>query len=368
MTSRPPRIPVHTLAGVPGADVTTHRFETGDGLDLSLLRFCREPAGDVVLIVHGLTTSSDMFIMPEHRNLVSFLLDNGFTDVWTLDSRMSNRHAYNAEAAPYSLDDVARYDYAPALRVIREAVGARGIHVISHCLGAVSVLMSIFGGVEGVAGEVRSVIANSTGLTPRVPAWSQVKLTVAPDLLQHVLRLDSIGPKWRERPLLSRAGLLARVVGLGHPECDEPACHMLSMMWGSGRPAMYHHANLHAETHRRGGDLYGPTGFEYYRHMARMVRAGRAVRHDGRKHPDLPADYLAGAAEVRTPVLLTTGAENNVFADSNQVCYERLEAVAPGRHELEVFDGYGHQDVFMGRNAARDVFPRMLDFLKRQAG
>ncbi|MGH3431660.1 MAG: hypothetical protein ACRDQB_02360 [Thermocrispum sp.] len=367
MTARLTRIPVRTLAGVPGADVTTHRFETEDGLTLSLLRFCREQAGDVVLVVHGLTTSSDMFIMPEHRNLVSFLLDNGFTDVWTLDGRMSNRHQYNDGERPYTLDDVARYDYAPALRVIREVAGDRAVHVVSHCLGAVSVLMSVFGGVDGVAGRVRSVIANSAGLTPRVPAWSQVKLAMAPVLLKDLLRLPSIGPGWAAEPLLSRAGLLARVVRLGHPECDEPACHMLSMMWGSGRPALYHHANLLAQTHERSEDLYGPTGFEYYRHMHKMVRAGRAVRYDRRRHPDLPADYLAGAAEVRTPVLLTTGLVNDVFADSNQVCYQRLEAVAPGRHELEVFDGYGHQDVFMGRHAARDVFPRMLDFLKRQA-
>lgn len=366
MTTR--RIPLHTLAGVAGADVTTHRFETEDGLDLSLLRFCREPAENVVLVVHGLTTSSDMFIMPEHRNLVSFLLDNGFTDVWTLDGRMSNRHDYNNGGHSFTLDDIARYDYAPALRAMRREIGAREVHVISHCLGSVTFLMSLFAEVDGVAGQVRSVIANSVALTPRVPAWSQVKLTVAPGLLESVLGLHSIGPDWHTEPVLSRAGLVARMVGLGHPECDEPSCHMLSLMWGSGRPALYNHANLHADTHARGADLYGPTGFEYYRHMSKMVRAGRAVKFDRRKHPELPADYLAGAAEVRTPVLLTTGADNRVFVDSNQVCYERLEAVAPGRHELEVFDGYGHQDVFMGRNAARDVFPRMLDFLKRQAG
>lgn len=363
------RIPPHTLDGVPGAEVAEHAFETADGLRLSLLRFCREPAGDAVLVIPGLTTSSDMYIMPEHRNLVSFLLDNGFTDVWTLDGRMSNRHAYNSGPHPYTLDDVALYDYTPALEVIRAAIGGRGLHVISHCLGSVSFLMGLFGGVPGFDG-VRSVIANSVGLTPRVPRWSDVKLAVAPTLLQHVLRLDHISPRWHEQPLLSRGGLVARLVDLGHRECDEPACHMLSMMWGSGRPAMFSHANLHHQTHARSGDLYGPTGFQYYRHVHKMVRAGRAIKYDTRKdaHRDLPEDYLAGAAEVSTPVLLTTGSANRVFADSNQVCYERLEAVAPGRHELEIFEGYGHQDVFMGRDVARDVFPRMLDFLKRQAG
>src|SRR5262245_20858328 len=85
------RIPLFTLEGVPGADASVHPFSTDDGLGLSMLRFTRGPAGDqggdAVLIIHGLTTSSDMFIMPEHHNLVRFLLDNGFRDVWTLDYR-----------------------------------------------------------------------------------------------------------------------------------------------------------------------------------------------------------------------------------------------------------------------------------------
>ncbi len=67
-------IPLYTLEGVRDADVTTHYFSTQDGLGLSMLRFNRDPgneAKDSIMIVHGLTTSTDMFVMPEHYNLVS---------------------------------------------------------------------------------------------------------------------------------------------------------------------------------------------------------------------------------------------------------------------------------------------------------
>ena len=67
-----------------------------------------------------------------------------------------------------------------------------------------------------------------------------------------------------------------------HPECDDPACHMLSLMWGAGFPALYSHENLHQVTHERGGDLYGATGMHYYRHVLKMVDAGRAVKYDDR--------------------------------------------------------------------------------------
>jgi cholesterol oxidase len=369
------RIPLFTLTGVPGADVSTHPFTTDDGLGLSMLRFQRTGAGsqagrggqdDVVLVVHGLTTSSDMFIMPEHRNLVRFLHDNGFPDVWTLDYRMSNRYPYNRAMHRYTMDDIALYDYPAALHTLRETVGPRRIHVIAHCLGSVSFLMSLFGAaVDGVT----SVIANSAGLTPRVPAWSRVKLNLAPTLVEWVLGFEYLDPNWQQEPALSRGWIFSKLVDLFHPECDVPACHMLSLMWGAGRPALYRHENLHEVTHERGGDLYGASGLNYYRHVLKMVDAGRAVKYDP-ADPNvaaLPDDYLAGAADITTPVLLTTGDTNKVFADSNIECWKRLEAVAPGRHELEVIPGYGHQDVFMGKNVSHDVFPRMLDFLKRQA-
>ena len=69
---------LYTLEGVPDADVTTHYFSTEDQkLGLSMLRFNRGPSDDAVLIIHGLTTSSDMFIMPEHTNLVRYLRGDG---------------------------------------------------------------------------------------------------------------------------------------------------------------------------------------------------------------------------------------------------------------------------------------------------
>ena len=77
----------------------------------------------------------------------------------------------------------------------------------------------------------------------------------------------------------------------------------------------------------------------------------------------LKSDRLLAAI----PVLLTTGADNKVFADSNIVCYERLRALGCDHHELQVYPGYGHQDVFMGEHVARDCFPAMLDFIRRHS-
>jgi cholesterol oxidase len=143
---------------------------------------------------------------------------------------------------------------------------------------------------------------------------------------------------------------------------------MLSLMWGTGWPALYSHENLADVTHRRGGDLYGATSMHYYRHVSKMVRAGsRPLKYDvgNPRHAELPDDYFVYAREIETPVLLTTGDNNKVFTDSNIVCHERLVAMGCTHHELEVFPNYGHQDVFMGKDVARDCFPAMLDFIRR---
>ncbi|MBF6648328.1 alpha/beta fold hydrolase [Methylobacter sp. BlB1] len=360
-------IPLYTTEGVQGAEITTHPFTTADGLGLSLLRFQKAPCDDVVVIIHGLTTSSDMFIMPEHYNLVQYLLDNNFTDVWTLDYRMSNRYSYNLHRNRYNMDDIAQFDHPAAIAAVRRAVGeGRRIHVICHCLGSVSFMMSLFG--KAVTG-IRSVIANSVSLTPRVPAWSKVKLNAGPFLCDYLLSVEYINPYWRREPGWSLGKVLGWLISAFHRECDSPECHMLSFMWGTGFPALYNHDNLLDVTHRRGGDLYGGVSVHYYRHVLKMVNANNtAVKFEtgNPKYQTLPDDYFAYADEIETPVLFMTGQQNRVFTDSNIVCHERLEKIVPGRHQLQVFPNYGHQDVFMGKNVHVDIFPRLLEFLESQ--
>jgi pimeloyl-ACP methyl ester carboxylesterase len=360
------RIPRYTLDGVTEVEVSTHPFSTEDGLGLSLTRFRRDECDDVVLLVHGLTSSMDIFIMPEHRNLVSYLLDDGFADVWALDFRMSNRFPYDTETHSYSLDDIADWDYPAALAELRQHIGDRRVHVIAHCLGSLSFTMSLF---AGRLPDITSLTCNSVSLTPRVSSWSRIKLIYGPPVFQYGLGLDLLDPRFAHAPKFTRDWALARAVDLAHRECDVSACHMLSFMWGSGNPAMYEHDNLKPETHERMADLCSACGTSYYRHVGKMVRAGHAVRYDpgDQRHSDLPRDYLANAGKISTAMLLLTGDRNRVFTDSNIVGHRRLSKAMPGPCELEVLPGYGHLDPIIGKKAHLDVFPRIAEFLKRQA-
>jgi cholesterol oxidase len=249
---------------------------------------------------------------------------------------------------------------------IRNNVGPdTGLHVISHCLGAVSFSLALFGGT--VTDEVTSAIVNSVSLRPRVAPWSKAKLWFAPFLVEYILGRPYVSPRWRSDPYLTRGKLISYLVSAFHSECDYPACHMLSFMWGTGYPALYSHDLIDEVTHDRGEDLYGPTAMHYHRHVRKMVGAGhRAVKYDpkDRRYDALPDDYLDGAGDVEVPVLFCTGEENRVFMDSNILAYETMKEKAPGRHELATFAEYGHQDVFMGNTVDEDIFPTLLDFLE----
>lgn len=361
-------IPLYTLDGVPNARVTTHYVSTGDDLGLSLLRFWQADCDDVFVIIHGLTTSSDMFIMPEHENLVAWLHRQGFTDVFTFDFRMSNRHDYNLRLHRYSMDDCALYDHPAGIAAVRQIVGGdKRIHVIAHCLGSMSLVMSLF--AKRI--EVASVIANSVALTPRIPTWSRIKGNVFPFVLEYLLSVPYANPRWHEDPNLTLGKILSWCVSLFHRECDVRACHMLSLMWGTGWPALYEHANMADVSHQRGGDLYGGTSFNFHRHVMKMVaNDNTAVKMypDKPEHAALPDNYFMHAKEINTPVLFTTGRTNNVFTDSNIECFSRLKEMVRGNpHELLILEGYGHQDPFMGKNVSQDVFPQFLPFLKKYA-
>ena len=361
-------IPIFTLEGVHNAEISTHYFSTADHLGLSLFRFQRAPCDDVVVLLHGLTNSTDMFIMPEHYNLVNYLLDHGFTDVWSLDWRGSMRFNYDLFPTNFSMDDTALYDMPAAFAKIRAVVGPeRRIHVISHCLGSVSFMMSLYAGlVDGIT----SIVSNSVSITPHVPRWSYIKLCVAPFLMNWILRFTCLNPRWASLPGpgVPQGKLLAKFISLGHPECNVPACHMLSFMWGSGRPGVYRHENLEDITHRRTGDLFGAININYYLHVRKMARLQLVVkmRPNDPRYAPLPGNYLDHAAEIDTPILFVTGDRNRVFTDSNVIAYNTLARINPDhRNELRMLPGYGHQDPIMGKNSHADVFPIFVDFIER---
>lgn len=318
--------------------------------------------------MHGLTTSTDMFIMPEHKNLVTYLHEHGFNDVWSFDWRGSLRSNYNLTPHRYNLDDIALYDVPAALRTVRENVGKdKRIHFIVHCVGSISFFMSLFAKkIDGIT----SVISNSVSITPNVALWSKIKLILAPFFIENVFRFPNVNPRWSYLPGPARGKLFSKFISLFHTECDNSACHMLSLMWGTGWPACYEHANLPSVTHRRVGDLFGATSMNYHRHIRKSIFRKVVVKYKvlDTRYDSLPNNYLEYASEIKTPILFITGDKNKVFKNSNIIAYETLKRLKhDNKNELFIAKGYGHQDTLMGINSDKDIFPKIVGFLKKHS-
>lgn len=345
-------------------------FRASDGTELGLSRVVAAPADEAgthrpaVLLLHGLTTSADMFVLPETRNLVDVLLDAGY-EPWLLDWRGSCRLPHNEARVRYTFDDVAMYDIPEAVSYIRGRIDGRPLFVVAHCLGALPLSLSMTGGlVPGLAG----VVAQGVFMTPKVSGSTRLRLHLGGELIRS---------RWAHLPIdFTKVGLRSRytpvfaLASLSADDCDDPTCQILhNSAWGTGA-SLYIHENLHRTTHDRLAELFGTLPTWVLPHLRRMELAHTVVRWNpaDNRYGRLPENALDNADRIDCPLLLLAGSENKVWLDSNELCYDILSSRYP---DLDVryveIPGYGHMDPIIGRGAALDVFGHIVDFLNERS-
>jgi cholesterol oxidase len=335
-------------------------FRAGDGVRLGLTRVDSGEAGrPAVLLLHGHTASADMFLLPETRNLVDVLLDDGY-EPWLLDWRGSCRLPYNETGQKYTYDDVALYDIPEAVAHIRARIGDRPLFVVAHCIGSLTLSLSMTAGlVPGLAG----VVSQGVFLTPKLAGRTSLRMSLAGELLKS--RIDHIPVDIRKVGLWSKYTPLFALASR-KASCPDPTCQILhNSAWGTGA-SLFVHEHLTETTHDRLAELLGPAPLWILPHLRRIELARTVVRwHDtDLRYRSLPQNALDAAARIDTPVLLLSGSENGLWQDSQKLCHDVLAHRQP---QLDVtyteIPGYGHLDTFLGRGAALDVFGHILDFL-----
>jgi hypothetical protein len=304
--------------------------------------------------VHGAGVRSNIFRAPVEVSIVDALVAAGY-DPWLLDWRAS----IDLEAAVWTLDQAARHDYPAAVKAVVAETGASRLKAIVHCQGSTSFVMSV---VAGLLPEVTTVISNAVSLHPVVPPWSRVKL----DWMVPLARLFTsyVDPHWG----VERSGLFSRAftafANLTHRECDNEVCKLVSLVYGSGFPALWSHELLSEATHEWLKREFGFVPLRFHQQMARCVRAGHLVGVEDL--PGLPKDFTASAPRTDARFALFAGQENRCFLAESQVrTFEYLDQLRSEYHSLHVLPRYGHLDMFMGDDAQRDVFPLMIRELEK---
>jgi hypothetical protein len=345
-----------TTTATSGTQTEIIPFTAGDGMPLNLHHVTSEHpvTQGPVLLVHGAGVRANIFCAPEHETIVDALLADGW-DVWLENWRASIDLPRNQ----WTLDQAAVYDHPQAVATVLERTGADTLKAIVHCQGSTSFSLAA---VAGLLPRVDTIISNAVSLHPVVPSFSNFKLSRMVPLV-HLL-MDYVDPGWGKTPpkrLVEKAML--RAVELTHRECSSGVCRMVSFTYGAGHPALWSHENLSGSTHQWLAAEFGPVPLTFFEQMARCTKAGRLVPTGSLDQ--LGDDPVASAPITDARFVLFAGQQNVCFLPSSQQrTFDYLEQHAPGRHALHLIDGYGHLDVFMGRYAARDTFPLMLEELQ----
>lgn len=334
---------------------TTIPFTAGDGLQCNLLHVetGRAPSRGPVLLVHGAGVRANIFRAPVEKNLVDCLLDAGY-DVWLENWRASIDLPRNE----WSLDQAALYDHPYAVRKVVELTGARSIQAIIHCQGSTSFMMSA---VAGLVPQVSTIISNAVSLHTVVPDNAKKKISIATPVIGLFTRF--LDAQWGMHSPGILPKLLTRFVDMTHKDCSNKVCKYSSFIYGASDPTLWNHSNLNDETHEWVKQEFAHCPVSFFRQMKRCVSSGHLVSNS--QYVELPEDFIETPPETDARIAFFAGSENRCFLPESQIrTFNYFNAYRPAYHSLHVIDGYGHLDVFMGQNAATDIFPRMLDELE----
>lgn len=329
-----------------------HPFTTDDGVMLRLTRYRGGSRGPVIL-AHGLGVSGRIFAIDTvETNLLEYLYAHGY-DVWLLDFRASIE--LPAALSRFTGDDIARYDYPAAVATVRAVTGAPSVQVVAHCFGSTTFAMAMLSGLEGV----RSAVCSQTATHLVCPPMTRLKSGLhLPELLD-ALGVGSLTAYTDNRSDWS-SRLYDRFLDLfpddKDEECTSAVCHRVTFMYS----LLYEHHQLNTATHDALHELFGVANVAALEHLALMVRAGALRSADGQ---DI---YLPHLERMDIPIAFIHGAENARFlpASTEQSAVVLGRANGAQRYRRHVVPGYGHYDCVFGKQAARDVYPLILDHLE----
>jgi len=362
-----------------------------EGLKLPLKRHRgRNGGGPPVLLLHGGSTCSDIFLVP-NGGLVQYLLNRGW-EVWTLDWRgscrvvdplisrqLSEAEEVERERALFTLDNVAERDVPLALAEMRKHIDAdQKIGVVAFCAGAGALSMAIARGMLRDFG-VDNVVLMTLGLFYETPwdGWVKAEDFLIERVMVQDPRARGISP--HESPWVKDMEVAFESWPNAWFEPGTSAVQKmyrrLTFMFGqpyasSLEPEMPASVLL---------SMFGHLHLGLYLHLGQQVRRGYAARFDAldvldrsrisskavrAANHDLVAEHFYAGN-----IVLLAGARNRLWhRDSIDLMYEWLRSNAPAGARKSsirkhVLPGYAHLDLLWGPRAREDVYELIKDSL-----
>ncbi|WP_338770092.1 GMC family oxidoreductase N-terminal domain-containing protein [Bernardetia sp. ABR2-2B] len=328
---------------------TFHDFTTSDGLNLKLTRYQGGTKGPI-LLSHGFSVSGKIFqIDTIEKNMVEYLCENNY-DVWIMEYRTSIELESSFDQC--TADDIALKDYPAAVEKVLEITQKKNLQILSHCVGTLTALMAIMGGLKGV----RSLLCMQVGTD--VIGGTQVKLKAlarVPTLLKKIggkritAYTDSDAGFW-DNLLNFGVRIYSTVIGAG---TKDPIANRVTFMFSK----LYQKKNINPNTFKAFHEMFGVANFTTYEQLNTFALKKEIRNAKGED------TYLPHAKErLNIPICFIHGEYNKVFnPKATKKSQERLQKLNPKQEYTRcLIEGYGHQDCIIGNNAYKDVFPHII--------
>jgi len=370
------------------------------GKPLRLTRYTPENASaakelEPILLIHGLAHSSRVFWTETiDTNWVQHLLGEGY-DVWLLDHRLSGGLQEVAEQDA-SMDQIAAIDIPWAVKSVYETTGKK-VNIFAHCIGSGSFAMSLLSGQLQRNGQ-DSYIASATlhAVTPWLVASEANRLRAnMVSAVRDQIAFKHFDPIPHNKPTFLETvfdRLASSIFWEGeerrrHIKDDvgdaysRTACNRMTLFYG----VEWNHKKLDPRTHRQLATLVAPGTVELFRHIYYSIMRKRLTTREGYE------SYLRKENienHWKFPTLFLHGSDNEVFdpESSHLSAYMLAQSRVPELERDEwkertderkytergvwfkEIKGYGHMDVLFAKEANKEVFPHVTDFLASLRG
>ncbi len=325
-----------------------HFFKTEDGVELRFKRYQGGTKGPM-MFTHGFSVSSKIYDTDTiDTNMIEYLTANEY-DCWLLDNRASIE--LESSKNQCTLDDIAKYDYPAAVEYIKKATGAKDILAMTHCVGAVTMMMSLLTGLKGI----RSMVCMQVAAHPYGGVQPQMKSD-----LKTANMLADMGIMQLDAYTDTKGGLHDKKINdlmrlYADPlakYCNDPVCHRISFMFGP----LYNHDNLTQTTHDNFHEMFGVANMTVYKQLTMCIREHRLLS------ADMKDIYMPHVKNLNFPICFIHAEKNQIFDQrTTKETYDWLcKNNGPAQYTRHVIKDYGHQDCVFGRDAAHDVWPHIL--------
>jgi cholesterol oxidase len=332
---------------------------TADGVNVGLTRYRGGTRGPIML-APGFSVKASSFATPTvEKNLTESLVDEGY-DVWLFDYRASADSGNDREKPPeFCIDDIARYDWPAAIAKVRSVSGADSVQALAHCVGSMSLLMGIG---AGWVSDVRSLLSSQLTLHPVTDWLNYMKsdLGIA-GALGEVSLLDG------HMDFVSQAtdadnqidAVMYQVPMPEGQECKSPTVRRVFGVFGPS----WDIRQLGNDTYLALGSMFSRVSLSPFEQLQDIMRAGLAVNKDG----DAVYTSEDAARRLALPITFLSGATNQIFyPESGQRTRVWLsQHNGEDLYKQRIVPGYGHMDLFIGRNASAEVTPLLLEELEQ---